>query len=561
MLHNIKITYRLLAVVACGALGLLLLGLAASNRSYDLIIQERKAKAKSQIETVTSLIQDFVNRSEELGGTEVAQALAMQAVHAIRYEGNQYFWINDLDGIMQMHPLNENLIGKDIRGYKDPFGKLIFTDLIDIVKQKGAGYYSYWWQTKLDKVPRQKISYVSGQKDWGWVIGTGNYIDDVDQTYESYTSFLIGIGSAILLATMLVALLITRSVTRPLSELKRFMDQMIKGNYEAKLAHPDRKDEIGEIGRSLEAFRTNELAKMQAEEERKQEEAKFLEAQRRQELNRLADNFDANVGSIVSAVATASTQLTGTARSMAEISKLTSDQASSASDASELTSTNVQTVSAATEDMTRTIGEISGQVGQASSAIRDAVDKVQQTSGQMDKLTNVASKIGEVVEMISSIAEQTNLLALNATIESARAGDAGKGFAVVAGEVKELAGQTAKATDEIAQQINDIQQASKEASSSMGDVNEVITQVDTIATAIAAAMQEQNASTSEIAGNIDRAALGTNQVTQNVVAVANASQETGIASNQVMTAASELADQSTQLRDEVNKFISRIRVG
>ena len=560
-IYNVKTMYRLLAVVACGAIGLLVFGYAASNRSYDLIIEERKAKAKSQIETVATLIQDFVDRTDELGGTEKAQQMAMKAVSALRYEGNQYFWINGLDGIMLMHPLNEKLIGQDIRGYKDPYGSLIFTDLIDIVKQRGAGYYRYWWQTKLDPAPREKISYVAGQKEWGWVIGTGNYLDDVQSTFNGYLSFLMMIGAIVLAMTAIVAILIARTVTAPLAELKSFMDQLLQGNYNIKLANPNRKDEIGEIGRAVELFRSNELEKMRNEEERKQEESKQLEEKKRAELNQLADVFDQNVGSIVSSVAAASTQLTDTARSMAGISQQTSDQAKSASSASEVTSSNVQTVAIATEEMTSTIGEISQQVNQASQAIRDAVNKVQHTSGQMDKLTSVASKIGEVVEMISNIAEQTNLLALNATIESARAGEAGKGFAVVAGEVKALAGQTAKATDEIAQQIGEIQEASKQASSSMEDVNVVINNVDEIATAIAASMEEQNAATNEIAGNIDRAAQGTEQVNTNVIAVTKASQETGTASDQVMSAAGALAKQSTQLRDEVNKFVSQIRAG
>ena len=560
-LYNIKILYRLLGVVACGAIGLIVFGLFASNMSYDLIVEERKAKAKTQIETVGSLVQDYVDRADEFGGTEKAQEMALKAVNALRYDGNQYFWINDLDGIMIMHPLNKKLIGKDIRGYTDPYGKLIFTDLIDIVKQKGSGYYSYWWQTKNDPEPREKISYVWGQKDWGWVIGTGNYIDDVVDTFSKFANILIAIGAGVLVVTAIIAVLITRTVTRPLAELKSVMDAMIAGRYDVTLSNPERKDEIGEIGRAVETFRANEQEKMRIEDERKKSEQEQIEQMRRTELHKLADSFDASVGSIVSTVATASSQLTSTAQSMSDVSLETSNQATSASSASEQTSSNVQMVASATEEMTSTIGEISQQVSNASNAIRDAVDKVQNTSSQMDALAETATKIGEVVEMISNIAEQTNLLALNATIESARAGEAGKGFAVVAGEVKELAGQTAKATDEIAQQINDIQQASKQASNSMTDVNAVIAQVDEIATGIAAAMEEQNAATNEIAGSIDQAAQGTQLVNENVVAVARASEETGAASQQVMHAASELSTQSSQLRDEVNRFIAQVRAG
>ena len=374
------------------------------------------------------------------------------------------------------------------------------------------------------------------------------------------TSFaLLGL-IALVGAALLLAFFNHVIASRPLVQMVGVTEKLAAGDLSIDIAENGRRDEIGKMYQALTIFRDNLLHTKKLELQSEEERVKAAEL-KKTEMNNLADQFDSTVGSIVSTVATASNELNTTARSMTEISNETNHQATSASSASEQTSGNVQTVASATEEMTSTVAEISEQVVQASNSIREAVGKVEKTNSQMTMLTDTASKIGEVVGLISTIAEQTNLLALNATIESARAGEAGKGFAVVAGEVKELAGQTAKATDEISQQIHDIQQATNEASTSMGDVSEVIRSVDEIATAIAAAMEEQNAATHEIAGNIHQAAQGTQLVNSNVLAVAKSSKDTGAASGKVMTAASELASQSSQLRDEVDKFIAQVRAG
>ena len=318
------------------------------------------------------------------------------------------------------------------------------------------------------------------------------------------------------------------------------------------------KNEFATIGKALEVMREKlkEVDNLHAEQEAQKRRA---EDEKRALMHAMADEFDANVGEIANTVSQASTELKTTAHSMTSIAEQTNNQAITVSQDSQQATANVQAVASAAEEMSSTIAEIGQQVAQASGASRQAVSEVDRTAQQMDQLAQSASKIGNVIEMISGIAEQTNLLALNATIESARAGEAGKGFAVVANEVKELASQTAKATEEIVQQINGIQSATKDASDSMVDVGKVIQKVDEISTAIAAAIEEQEAATREITQNVQEAANRTQQVNSNIEQVAAASNEAGAASNQMMTSADRLSSKADLLKGEVDKFVSQVR--
>ncbi len=365
-----------------------------------------------------------------------------------------------------------------------------------------------------------------------------------------------------LLALALVsglAFLIIRTITGSLRNLTSVMERLAEGDLEVDL--PDvRGNEIGEMAASVQIFKDAAIEKI--ENERRQEVAdRQAEEEKRQMMQNLADDFDANVGGIIDTVNSASTELNSTAQSMSAISEETSNQAAAVASASEEAASNVQTVAAASEEMASSVGEINRQMVQASEASNRAVETVGRTSTQIANLAETAGSIGEVVKMISEIAEQTNLLALNATIESARAGEAGKGFAVVASEVKELASQTAKATEGINQQIEEIQAATNDAVVSMSEISEVIGQLNETSATIAASMEEQGATTQEISRNVQEAAAGTREVTENITGVTKAAQESGSASNQVTAAAGALSQQSELLKTEVGKFIAQVRAG
>ena len=356
------------------------------------------------------------------------------------------------------------------------------------------------------------------------------------------------------------ATVIGQGITKPIARLTDVMGKLAHKDFAAEVPGRERHDELGQMAKAVEIFKQGGLHTMELEAQQA-EQKRLAEQEKKQLLMKMADEFDQHVGGIVTAVTSSAEQLNTTAISMASVSDQTSTQAAQASAASEQTSGNVQSVACATEEMNQTISEVSKQVNKASIATQEAVEKVKSTNGQMETLALTSNTIGEVIEMISTIAEQTNLLALNATIESARAGAAGKGFAVVAAEVKELANQTSRATSEIGDKITEIQDAAKQASNSMEDVGEVIENVDRISRSIVEVMEEQNASTREIADNINQVARGADAVNSNIQSVTEASKIAGDASGEVRLAASELSQQSGVLKEEVDRFIAQIRVG
>ena len=276
-------------------------------------------------------------------------------------------------------------------------------------------------------------------------------------------------------------------------------------------------------------------------------------------VQEIAAKFESSVGSIVTSVASAATELEHTAKSMSSIAEATTSKAIVVSAAAEQATTSVATVSNSTDELNRAVQEISRQVSQASRITASAVVKARDTNETMTQLSAAAEKIGEVVSLISDIAGQTNLLALNATIESARAGEAGRGFAVVAAEVKALAGQTAKATGDISSQIAAMQLISRQSVAAITEIQSTINEIDSVSSAISAAVEEQSATTREISRSTGEAATGTRDVTRNIVDVQRDATETGEAANQVVDASSELGRQAEHLRKQVDSFLATLR--
>ncbi len=372
----------------------------------------------------------------------------------------------------------------------------------------------------------------------------------------------LAISTISALIGILLAYFIGRGITVPVVFLKEAMWEIAKGVLSTEVPYLDRagKDEIGDMAESVEIFKKNGLEVQRLNDEQKKTEMRMME-EKKHLMNEMADNFEKSVGGVVQGVSAASDQVRHSAESMSATAEETNAQSANVASASEEASTNVQTVAASAEELSASINEISSQVTETAKIANDAVNEASHTQETIESLLTATQKISEVVSLITDIAEQTNLLALNATIEAARAGDAGKGFAVVASEVKALAAQTGKATEEISEQISNVQLSTEEAVNAVKGIGDIIGKINELTTIVASAIEEQDASTKEIAANVQQAARGTQEVNSNITGVQQAASETGEAATQIVGAAGELSKQSTNLKQEVDDFLQKIREG
>ncbi|MCA1909726.1 MAG: methyl-accepting chemotaxis protein [Magnetospirillum sp.] len=353
------------------------------------------------------------------------------------------------------------------------------------------------------------------------------------------------------------ALVIGRGITRPLNAMTAAMDRLANGDLETPVPDAEGKDEIAAMAQALAVFKRNAQERRRLEAQAQAETQARLERQAR--VERLTADFDARAAELVRAVAGASSTLSDTASGMSAAADQTSSQATAVAAASTQAATNVETVAAAAEELAASITEISRQVSHSNAISLKAADEAKRTDTEVRHLSEAAGRIGEVVQLINDIASQTNLLALNATIEAARAGEAGKGFAVVAGEVKSLANQTTKATEEIGSQISAVQERTRAVVAAINGIGAVIAEVSQIAGSIAAAVEEQAAATAEIARNVEQAAAGTAEVNSTITGVQQAAADTGQAASTVLSASRTLSEQAESLRQTVDGFLSQVK--
>ncbi len=348
-------------------------------------------------------------------------------------------------------------------------------------------------------------------------------------------------------------------VSRPMTRLNGALAEMAGGNLDVVIPGASRGDEIGDLAKTVTVIRENAELKAREEAEAKVKQDLVAAQRRKEEMIKLADDFEGAVGEIVETVSSASTELEASASTLTATAERAQELTTMVAAASGEATANVQSVASATEEMASSITEISRQVQESARMANEAVDQARTTNERVSELSKAAARIGAVVELINTIAEQTNLLALNATIEAARAGDAGRGFAVVASEVKALAEQTSKATGEIGQQITGIQAATQESVGAIQAISTTIEKLSEISSTIAAAVEEQGAATQEISRNVQQAAQGTHQVSSNITDVQRGAGETGSASSQVLSSAQSLSSDSNRLKLEVGRFLNSVR--
>ncbi len=511
------------------------------------------------VETVASHVAIYAQEAADGKVTlEQAQHEALEELGKMRYGHNEYFWVNDMTPRMLLHPFKPELNGQDMSAIKDPDGKALFVEMVNVVKRDGQGMVGYMWPKPGAEKPQPKISYVYGFKPWGWVIGSGVYVDDIDAEVRAKAWKLAKISGFILLLLFAVTLPMTLRLTRAIRGITTAMKTIADGNLTAPIPYTDRNDEVGDMAAALKVFKDNAEIVQEMQQEQT-EKARQAATARKRDMMKLADDFEAAVSVVASAVSKTSAEMSRYARDLTDASKKTTEKAGAVAKASEEASGNVATVASATEELVASIGEITRQVSDSSTTAAAAVTEARTTNATMATMAEAAQKIGTVVQLINEIATQTNLLALNATIEAARAGDAGKGFAVVANEVKNLATQTAKATDEITQQIDGIRTVADSAVEAIRHIGGTIEKVSSITTAIAAAVEEQGSATSEISRNVQGASQGTRSVSSAIEEVNAVANHSNTVATRVADAAAQLSQQSDRLQKELQTFIATVR--
>jgi methyl-accepting chemotaxis protein len=380
---------------------------------------------------------------------------------------------------------------------------------------------------------------------------------------QGVRSTLIAIGASIAIA-LLITWALTFAIVPALRRAARFAEDIADGRLDSAIALPSRRGRsetvtlLVALSRMQTAIRES-LERSESLRVEKTQAGQEQERQRKIEMCKFADHFEGAVGDIIDTVSSASRELETSAGMLTATTERSQALAMVVAEASQAASTNVQSVASATEKMASSVNDISRQVQDSARIAHEAVEQAQKTNERVGELSKAASRIGDVVELINTIASQTNLLALNATIEAARAGEAGRGFAVVASEVKALAQQTAKATEEISQQISGIQAATQESAAAIGEIGETIGRMSKIASAIASTVEEQGAANQEMSRNVRHAAEGTQQVSANISDVQRGAGETGSASTQVLSSAQSLARESDRLKGEVKRFLDTVR--
>jgi methyl-accepting chemotaxis protein len=493
---------------------------------------------------------------------------AKKAIAQLRYgpKGKDYFWINDMGPKMIMHPIKPELDGKDLSGSQDPNGKKLFVEFVNVCRDKGEGFVDYMWPMPGHDDPVPKLSYVKLFEPWGWIVGTGIYLDDVEQAVKyketeikaavaAQRNGLIGTILALLALTAVGVAYISRRVTRPIVTASEMLKDIAQGEGDlTRRLEVTSADEVGEMAKWFNVFVENvqRIIGSVAENARRVNDSSA-------ELNAISDQMSAGAG-----------QTSDKSNTVAAASEEMSTNMNSVAAAMEEAATNVGMVATATEEMTATIKEIAQNTEKARGITGDAVSQAGNASSQVAELGTAAQEIGKVIETITEISEQVNLLALNATIEAARAGEAGKGFAVVANEIKDLARQTASATGEIKSRVEGIQNSTEGTVTEIGNITRVVNEVNEIVSTIATAVEEQSVTTNEIAGNVAQAAQGIDEVNQNVAQSSTVSSEISRDISEVTQAASEISNSSSQismsaeslnqLAKQLNDMVGRFKV-
>jgi len=535
-----------------------------SAHNSQKVAEAYKEKLKNIVDITYNAIQSIDSRTD-LTVNQKKQS-ALNIIKDMRYNNNGYIWINDMHPKMVMHPIKPSLNGKDLSDFKDPNGKHLFNEFVKVCREEGEGFVDYMWPKPGYDKPVPKLSYVKLFKPWNWVVGTGIYLDDIkaveiQKTKEIKSAIarqrneLIGVIIILFLLGAGIITYISRKITVPIKHTVEMLKDIAQGEGDlTKRLKVETKDEVGEMAEWFNKFidTIQNIIKDVA-----------------QNANRVKD-ASGELSEISKQMTFGAEQTSEKANVVAAAGEEMSSNMSSVAAATEEASANVNMVATAAEQMIATINEIAQNSEKASSITSEAVAQTQNASNKVNELGSSADEIGKVVETITEISEQVNLLALNATIEAARAGEAGKGFAVVANEIKDLAKQTAEATQEIKGKIGGIQGSTDATVTEIGQILEVINDINDIVSTIATAVEEQSATTKEIAENVVQASRGIQEVNENVAQSSSVARDIAKDIADVNQASGKMSDSSSQvnlsaealtgLSETLNEMVGKFKV-
>ncbi len=550
----------LLAIAAIAAFILILLSGYAVWQIRANGMEAKLGLTRDEARAALSIVQEFDRRAKagEMSET-AAKIMARNVLRAIRYGDNDYIFAYDSHGTCLVLGPKPDHEGKNYINAVDANGVHYQQDIIHTAL-RGGGVVRYSFPKPGTDVALPKVSTVLYYQPWDFIIGTGIYVDQIEQDFHAN---LITFGTMFVLALAVLTgsvFLLSRSIVTPLTQLAEDTHALVAGRTGIRVRNTERRDELGPLAQALERWRAglieNETLRRQQQDSQHQ-----AHAERQRAMAAMADRLEQRVQAIVSAIFKSVRQLSDTSATLSATAEKTQRQSAAVAAATQEASGNVESVSSASTELSASIQEIARQVAEAAEVAHAASQEAQSATNRVSGLAEAAQKIGEVVQLINDIASQTNLLALNATIESARAGEAGKGFAVVAGEVKSLAGQTGRATDDIAQQIAAIQAQTREAVAAIGSIAQVIERINEMSASIAGAVEQQGAATGEIARNVQQASDGTRKVAGNITGVAEAATQTGQMAVSLTGATAALSKELDALQGEIQGFLEDLRKG